>query len=105
MTDTPTPALIRAVRAGCEAYDNFPCRYPNCNCSDSSAVIRIIRAAIAAFAEESTPTKDDADRLRAWLTNIVEAHDMRAELFTSHEDCAASLSDRARKALETTKWP
>jgi hypothetical protein len=47
--DTPTPALIRAVRAGCEDKAKPECEYPDCNCTWFASAIR---AAIAAFAEE-----------------------------------------------------
>jgi hypothetical protein len=50
MSDTDTPALIGAVRAGCDAADvHLRCSYPDCVCRHMPAAIR---AAIAAFAEE-----------------------------------------------------
>ena len=46
-----------------------------------------------------------ADRIEAMettLTLIKEAYELRAELFTSDADCAASMYDRARAALGET---
>lgn len=36
---------------------------------------------------------------REVLQSIVDAYDFRSELFTSDEDCAGNLADRARKQL------
>jgi hypothetical protein len=36
---------------------------------------------------------------REALQSIVDAYDFRSELFTSDEDCAGNLADRARKQL------
>jgi hypothetical protein len=41
----------------------------------------------------------EANQLREVLRHIVECHDARSELYTSEEDCAATLADHARKAL------
>lgn len=43
---------------------------------------------------------DEVSRLRAVLQSIVDAHDIRSELFTSGEECAENLRDRAAAALE-----
>ena len=43
----------------------------------------------------------DAEKYRVTLQTIVDVYDMRADLFTSDEDLAANLYDRARKALQS----
>lgn len=42
----------------------------------------------------------EIERLREWLGMIAEVHDIRADIFTNDADCAASLADRARAALQ-----
>ncbi len=49
------------------------------------------------------PTHDPLLSDRQTLQTIVDAYDMRSELFTSDAECAANLSDRARRALRTTE--
>ena len=50
---------------------------------------------------------DEAERLRAILRNIVECHDIRAELYTSDEECAGCLRDKAAAGLMgwDARWP
>lgn len=42
---------------------------------------------------------NNAERYKRELQQIVDVYDMRSELFTSDAECAASLADRARLAL------
>ncbi len=55
-------------------------------------------ATIRTFSRRALLLKD-AEMYRATLQAIVDAYDMRSELFTSDEELAANLYDRARKAL------
>lgn len=46
------------------------------------------------------------ERLEAALLNIYQVWQIRSELFTNDEDCAASLADRARAAFgDATSHP
>lgn len=49
---------------------------------------------------ETTDHATENNRLRAWLVNMVEIYAIRSELFTNDADCAASLADRAKAALD-----
>jgi hypothetical protein len=70
MSDTPTPALIRAVRAGCEARIEIGCMWPDCACDTFP---QAIRAAIAAFAETSIDDyRSMIDGLREDFTRLLE---------------------------------
>ncbi len=75
----------------------------------TSAAIQVGRSIMAGFATPMETRTEiivtlaaEVSRLRAALQNIVEAHHACSELYTSHEDCAAGLADRARKALGET---
>jgi hypothetical protein len=54
---------------------------------------------IFSAADEISYLEEEVEGLRAALRNIVDCYDAASELHTSWDVCAATLADKARKAL------
>jgi hypothetical protein len=61
-----------------------------------------IDATIRTFSRRALLLRD-AETYRATLQAIVDVYDMRSELFTSDEELATNLYDRARIALKSSE--
>lgn len=68
--------------------------------------IRELQIALMSVTTERNSALARVERLEAALLNIYQVWQIRSELFTNDEDCAASLADRARAAFgDATSHP